>query len=71
MVEELSNDIVLEKGTLYYSSTVSCFNKHNGLKMTRTDIHKMQLQKYPQSQQLQSLPSDITALAVSDRIYVL
>jgi hypothetical protein len=69
--EELSNDLILKQGTLYFSSTVSCTNKHNSLKTTRTDIHKLQLQKYPQSQLLQSLPSDVTALAVSDRIYVL
>lgn len=61
----------MQSNCLYFSTLTSSYNKYSNLKIHKTHIYQLQLQKYPQVKLLQSLPSEITALAVNSRLYVL
>ena len=64
-------EVVLERNSLYFSTLTTTFNKHSNLKIHRTHIYELQLQRFPSVRTLQALPSDISALAVNSRVYVL
>jgi hypothetical protein len=64
-------EVTLQGNSLYFSTLTSAYNKYSGLKVHRTHIYELQLQKYPAVRLLQALPSEISALAVNSRVYVL
>jgi hypothetical protein len=40
-------EVLLEGGSLYFSTLTSSFNKFSNLKVHRTHVYELQLQKYP------------------------
>ena len=71
VLEQLSDDLVLDNSTLYFSTLISSYNKFNNLKINKTNIYQMQLQKYPITNLIQTLPAEITSMDINSRIYVL
>ena len=63
--------MVLDNSTLYFSTLISSYNKFNNLKINKTNIYQMQLQKYPITNLIQTLPAEITSMDINSRIYVL
>ena len=57
VVDELGEDIILEGGSLFYTTCVSTYNKLNNVRTHRTYLSSCNLEKYPESLHLQTLPS--------------